>query len=253
MIFIELVRVFLLALVGLTAILLMGGIFAEATKGGLTPSQIIAVIPLLIPNTLPYTLPTTTLFATCVVYGRLAHDNEILAIKSAGINLLHVVGPAILLGVLASATTFVLYMDVIPSTHNLLRSNVVNDVEDFLYILLKRDGRFQFDNLGYEIRVKRVEGRTLIEAQFSHWNSGTKRWDGIVYAREAELHVNLAKHQLEIHMFQPYSASGYMLENQYSEVTDDYKVLSVDLPEFSNRSKRPTRWAGWSCSTRWWS
>lgn len=97
MIFIELARVFLLALVGLTAILLMGGIFAEATQRGLTPNQIMAVIPLLIPNTLPYTLPTTTLFATCVVYGRLAHDNEILAIKSAGINLLHVVGPAMLL------------------------------------------------------------------------------------------------------------------------------------------------------------
>ena len=47
----------------------------------------LTVIPLLIPNTLPYTLPTTTLFATCVIYGRLAHDNEILAVKAAGIPL----------------------------------------------------------------------------------------------------------------------------------------------------------------------
>src|ERR1700722_2932748 len=85
-IFMELVRVFSLALIGLTGILLMGGIFAEATQHGLTPGQVLSVIPLLIPNTLPYTLPTTTLFATCVVYGRLSPDNEILAIKAAGIN-----------------------------------------------------------------------------------------------------------------------------------------------------------------------
>ena len=52
--------------------LLMAGIVAEASQRGLTPLQILAAIPLLIPSTLPYTLPATTLFATCVVYGRLA-------------------------------------------------------------------------------------------------------------------------------------------------------------------------------------
>ena len=60
--------------------------------------QILAAIPLLVPSTLPYTIPATTLFATCVVYGRLAADNEILAIKSAGINALTVVRPGIILG-----------------------------------------------------------------------------------------------------------------------------------------------------------
>ena len=78
----ELLKVFVISLVGITGLLLMGGIVAEATQQGLGPAQILAVIPLLIPSTLPYTLPTTTLFATCVVYGRLAHDNEILAIKA---------------------------------------------------------------------------------------------------------------------------------------------------------------------------
>ena len=64
MIFWELAKVFVLALVGITGILLMAGIIAEATQQGLTPTQIIAAIPLLIPSTLPYTIPATTLFAT---------------------------------------------------------------------------------------------------------------------------------------------------------------------------------------------
>ena len=129
----------MLALVALTSILLLGGIFSEATRNGLSPGQVLAVIPLLIPNTFPYTLPTTTLFATCVIYGRLAHDNEILAMKAAGINLTHVVWPAVLLGTLASIGTFVLYMDTIPYTHNILRTSFMNDVE-LLYMTLKRDG-----------------------------------------------------------------------------------------------------------------
>ena len=89
----ELTKVFVMSLVGITGILLMAGIIAEASQQGLGPAQILAAIPLLIPSTLPYTIPATTLFATCVVYGRLAADNEILAIKAAGVNLFKVVKP----------------------------------------------------------------------------------------------------------------------------------------------------------------
>ena len=129
---------------------------------------------LLIPNTLPYTLPTTTLFATCIIYGRLAHDNEILAIKAAGINMLHVIFPGRAARRLASAATFVLYMDLIPSTHNILRNSFVSDVEELIYMMLKRDGRFCSDKVDYEIYVKRVENRTLIEAEFRRRNPKTK-------------------------------------------------------------------------------
>ena len=83
-IFFELIRIFALALLGITGIIVMAGIVAEATQRGLSPAQIIIAIPLLVPSFLPYTVPATTLFATCIVYGRLAHDNEILALKSAG-------------------------------------------------------------------------------------------------------------------------------------------------------------------------
>src|SRR5271163_3852885 len=87
----ELLKVFLMSLIGITGILLLAGIIAEASQQGLGPGQILAAIPLLIPSTLPYTIPATTLFASCVVYGRLSADNEILAIRAAGVNVLKVV------------------------------------------------------------------------------------------------------------------------------------------------------------------
>jgi len=123
----ELVKVFGIALFAITGILLMAGIVAEATQQGLGPAQIMGAIPLLVPSTLPYTIPATTLFAACVVYGRLAADNEILAIKAAGVNLVAVVLPGLLLGVAMSGMTMGLYYRVIPYTHHLLRQLVFRD------------------------------------------------------------------------------------------------------------------------------
>ena len=102
MILIDLLKIFFLALIGLTGIILLAGIISEAMKNGFGPMQILACIPLLLPSLLPYTVPTTTLFATCIVYGRLSADNEILALKAAGIHIMHVILPALLLGVAAA-------------------------------------------------------------------------------------------------------------------------------------------------------
>src|SRR5712671_464874 len=121
-IFLELVRVFALSLFGITGIMVMAGVVAEASQQGLSPAQILAAIPLLIPSTLPYTIPATTLFAACVVYGRLAADNEILAIKAAGVNPFKAVHPGLILGLIMSAGTMGLYYHLIPYTHYLLRS-----------------------------------------------------------------------------------------------------------------------------------
>jgi len=38
-----------------------GGLIAEAMKNGLSPLQIVAAIPLMLPSMFPYTVPTTTL------------------------------------------------------------------------------------------------------------------------------------------------------------------------------------------------
>jgi drug/metabolite transporter (DMT)-like permease len=150
-----------LSLIGITGMLLMAGIVAEASQHGLTPMQILAAIPLLVPSTLPYTIPATTLFATCVVYGRLAADNEILAIKAAGINILSVVGPSVLLGLAMTALTVVLYYDLIPRTHHIMRSMVLQDIEEYLYGVLKREHCINYSRLNYMMHVRSVQGRTL--------------------------------------------------------------------------------------------
>ncbi|MCC6417666.1 MAG: LptF/LptG family permease [Gemmataceae bacterium] len=227
-IFWELTRVFLLSLLGITGILLMAGIVAEASRHGLGPMQILAVIPLIVPSTLPYTIPATTLFATCVVYGRLAHDNEILAIRAAGVNILVVVWPAVLLGMTMTAVTVGLYYEIIPTTHYTMRSMVLNDVEEFLYALLRQDQYICHPKLNYEMYVKRVEGRKLLDVEFRRRDPkkpGT--FDLVARAREAELNVHMQKGQVLVKMRHCYVVSREPGNNGY----DAARIWPVDLPE----------------------
>lgn len=220
----ELAKVFLMSLVGITGILLMAGIIAEASQQGLGPTQILAAIPLLVPSTLPYTIPATTLFATCVVYGRLSADNEILAIKSAGINALTVVRPGVILGLAMSALTMGLYYRVIPYTHYLLRAMVFNDAQELMYSLLKKHHEIRYSSFPYQIFVKGVKDKKLIEPIFKRKDAhGVIDW--VAHAREAELQVRPSQGQVDILV-----KHCVVWGNDSSGVLED-KPLTVDLPK----------------------
>jgi lipopolysaccharide export system permease protein len=227
MIFFELAKVFLMAWTALTALLLLAGLVAEATQHGLGPSQILDAIPLLLPNMLPYTLPTTTLFATCIVFGRLAADNEILAIKAAGVHIGHVVWPAVLLGLAATAVVAAMYFDVIPTTHHQLRTQFLSNVEEYLYGVLRKEGSFHNPKINYTIDVKQVEGDVLRDAHFKRKDPKTGTYDVIIVAKEAKLRVDMAKKLINVHMHDCRIVNIDGTDNGWVE----YKVWPVDLPE----------------------
>src|SRR5437899_3157175 len=235
MIFRELLKVFVLSLVGITGILLLAGIIAEATQQGLSPGQILIIIPLLIPSTLPYTIPATTLFAVCTVYGRLAADNEILALKSAGVNVLTVIKPGLLLGVLMSGLTLGLYYHTIPHTHHLLRTLFLNDVEEMLYTMLRKQGQICYPQLQYAMYVKGVEGRKLIGPIFKRRDE-RYNVDLVAEAREADLRVDLPRQVVMIHMRYCVASS----ESGPQAFFDD-KIWEVPLPDSLNNdaNRRP--------------
>ncbi len=237
----ELVKVFVLSLVGITGILLMAGIIAEASQQGLGPAQILAAIPLLVPSTLPYTIPATTLFATCVVYGRLAADNEVLAIKAAGVNLFQIVKPGLLLGVTMSATTLALYYHVIPYTHHLLRSMVFNDAEELLYSVLRKQHMISHSQLPYSMFVKEVQGKKLLNVVIKKRDDKDHRVNFVTHAREAELRVDMGKKLLLVRM-----RNGFVSGEDGSQGEFADKVFELALPkDFGNPGQRRPRDQTW--------
>ncbi|HJZ92569.1 MAG TPA: LptF/LptG family permease [Gemmataceae bacterium] len=163
MILAELVKVFLMSLVALTGMFLLAGLIQEASQKGLSAGQILMAIPLIIPNTLPFTIPATTLFATCVVYSRMSADNEVLVLRTTGVNIYHLLWPAMMLGVLTTAITAALYYDTIPRSQRLLREQLLKDAEGIIYGMLKREGALRQANLEFVLFVRDVQGRDLID------------------------------------------------------------------------------------------
>jgi lipopolysaccharide export system permease protein len=225
-IFLELMRIFSLCLLAITGILVMAGIVPEASQQGLTPLQALAVIPLLIPNMLPFAIPATTLFATCVVYGRLSHDNEILALKSAGVNILKVAWPALFLGLAMSAVTMGLYYQLIPRTYFMMRAQALNDIEEFLYARLKKDHFIKGDKkMPFSIWVSHVQGQWLQDPLFQRLNK-TGGYDLTVLAREGRINVDMEKRQIHVHM-----RFGTALRADNSKWSFLQHVWDFDLPE----------------------
>jgi len=245
MIFIELVKVFLLALGSLTGLFLLAGIIQQAIQLGLSPYQILAAVPLFVPSTLPYTIPATTLFASCVVYGRLAHDNEVVAIKGAGVHLLTILQPALLLGLLTTAITGGLYHSVIPRTQQQLQEELLKDPEEALYSTLRRERALRHPTSNFVMYVRDVQGRRLIDvvlkqkAKLKDKQSGAEvanGYDFVFRAKVAQLRVDAAEGMMYI------DPDRFVVYNPTTQGTSALNApLPVKLPENFNANDARTR------------
>jgi lipopolysaccharide export system permease protein len=235
-IFLELAKVFVFSLVGITGIIVLAAIVVEASQHGLGPGQILEAIPLIVPSMLPFIVPPTTLFTTCVVFGRLSHDNEITAIKAAGVNVLFVIWPAVLLGVVMSTATLSLFLHLIPHTHLLLRTAISNDVEEFLYAMLRREheikGRPEM-KLDYEMYCSDVQGRIIKNALFRRKDQ-KGNYAFIAKAREAELHVDAKNNAVIVRL----RNCDIQDENGRNRGNFAENVVTVPMPEVDRRVPR---------------
>jgi lipopolysaccharide export system permease protein len=225
-IFAELARVFLLALTAFTSIFVIIGLVQEATQQGLNPFQILCMVPFVVPASLPYTIPATLLLAVTVVYGRLAADNEITATKAAGINVLYLIVPAALLGVMLSFLTLFLHDRVIPASNLRMRALLVSNVEDVVYAALRRDHVLKTS--GMEIYAQRVEGKRLINTTFKR-RLPQGSYDLIVFAQEATLEFDLQNQIVNVMLFNAEVTDG---KGTRIEIGQD-KTFPIGLPDMA--------------------
>src|SRR5438876_9448049 len=101
-IFVDLLRIFLMASGTLAGIMSFGGLLRPLTQNGLDGAQILLLIRYSMPAMSTYSLPVAALFATTWVYGRMAADNEITACRACGIHFIAMSTPAMLLGLLVA-------------------------------------------------------------------------------------------------------------------------------------------------------
>ena len=185
---------------GLTGLFLIAGLLQEASQRGLSLVQVISIIPYIIPNTLPFTIPATTCSRPALSMAACRQDNELIVLKTAGVNILHVLKPGPPLGTFSAATTMLLYYDLIPRSQRLLRERVLSDAEEVLYGVIKREGGLRQPGMSYVMYVREVQGKRLLDVIFKKKSATGTGYEIVARTREARLRVDIANNQVEVDM-----------------------------------------------------
>jgi len=162
----EVFRAFALALLTITCVFVLLTVMTKASNVGLGPAEILRLVPFMIPASLPYTVPVSLLFASTVVYGRLASDNEVIAVKTAGLSAMVLIWPTLAMALILSVTLSYLSAAKIPEASDGAKKVIFQNLEDFFYKKLKMDRVFDVKSWPFLIKVKDVEGRVMIGATF---------------------------------------------------------------------------------------
>lgn len=230
----EVFRAFAMALVTMTCIFVLFMVAAQAMGSGmLTPRDVVRLVPYIIPSTLPYTTPVSLLFAVTVVYGRIAGDNEIIAVKSAGVSVMTVIWPTIFLGAAVSGTLWYLSRTWIPASAHEAKQVLFRDMEDLVYKFLKRDKQFTLPGSNpITIKVQDVEDRLLIKPVFRKKDKlpdNTEAYSLTIQAKTARLHFDLERKVIVVYLEQ--GVSQKHTGSQEVTILRDGQTFDFPLPE----------------------
>jgi len=228
----EILRAFLLALLTMTSIFVLFMVAAEAMRSHLLgPQDIAQLIPYVIPSTLPYTIPVSLLFAVTVVYGRIAGDNEIIAVKSAGLSVMTVIWPTIFLAAALTGGLWYLSQGWIPQSAHRAKLVIFKDLEETFYKFLKRDREFNNPRWPFLIKVSSVEGRVMKDAIFKKRARGKddrEVYTMTILAKRAELHFDLDKKVVRVHLDQA-EVQNHSQEEDVALI--NRRILEIDIPQ----------------------
>ncbi len=110
-----------MALVVLTCVFLLGNLIQLTNlviNKGVSITTVGRAFMLMIPVFLGYTIPIASLISVILAFSRFSADNEIIALRASGIHLGRLLGPLIILGLIASLSLVVLNERIIPYAHH---------------------------------------------------------------------------------------------------------------------------------------
>lgn len=179
-----------------TMVLLLGNVLRDllefVAQGHSSPWLLVRALALLIPFVLAFSLPIGLLTASLLVFGRFSADQELTAVKSAGVSLIALVSPVLALSVVLSGLCAWINLEIAPSSRVAFKALRDSVFQQPLASLIP-EGRFVSLGDGFTLYAREVRGNQLRDILIS---GTTNRLEGgvmqrvenqIVNAREAEI------------------------------------------------------------------
>ncbi|NIP25539.1 MAG: LptF/LptG family permease [Phycisphaerae bacterium] len=142
-IFRELLKVFIPTSITLTLILSLGSILRPVQEYGVGPGQVVHLMGYFLPIILTFVIPMGALFATALVYGRFASDNELDACRASGICLLTLVYPGLALAIIVAIANLILSFHVVPIFVHRAESSLKANAKQILFRNIQRKGFYK--------------------------------------------------------------------------------------------------------------
>lgn len=168
---------------------------------------------------IPLSLPLAILLAALMTFGNLGEKYELLSMKAAGIPLLRIIRPLIILCVLLSCTSFYFQNVIAPKAQMQLWTLLVSMKQTSPELDIP-EGVFYSDIEGYNIYVKKKDRETGIMKDLLIYDLS----DGfdnthIIWAAEGSMETTVDKQNLYLHLY-----DGEQFENLKSQSIDSKNV-----------------------------
>lgn len=159
----EFISAFFLSIAVFTFVLLVGNFIKMAEliiNKGVALLYLVKLVLYLIPYLLSYTVPMAMLTATLIAFGRLSSDNEIMAMRSLGINVLTISMPILVLGILVSLLSIPLNDTLLSKAHFASRK-ALKEIGLRTPAAYIEAGTFIKDFEGYIVFIHEIKGNKL--------------------------------------------------------------------------------------------
>ncbi len=229
----EFIKTFLLALVVLTLVFFMGTLLQVVRKFSvLEPEFMLQVLPHMFLSAFTFTFPFSVLVGCTLTFSRIAHDNEVTAIRAGGVHLHHIIWPVCLVALLFSVFSFLMASSVVPKAYLQKRKLATRAIKLFfktlvgsepgtipyfpgyrIYFSGYRDGEFQ------DLVIHRVAHEHLTEEIMAS--------RGQLLVDEANFRAQLILHKGSIAHMRYKKIPGLLDDRELEESTSDDVIIQL--------------------------
>ncbi len=176
---------------------------------------------------LPLALPLATLLASMMTLGNMGENNELIALKAAGVSVARVMTPVMIASVFISIGTYYVINELVPVAFNQIYT-LRDDIKRTKNEIKIPDGVFYDGVDGYVLRVDNTDDKGMMHGVmlYDHNGKGNTR---LTIADSAEIRLSKDKSYLTIKM---YDGTNYQETNEKA-----YRDTSLQLQKILFRKQ----------------
>jgi lipopolysaccharide export LptBFGC system permease protein LptF len=173
-IFDNLFRVFVLTTASLAGMMSFALLLRPLTENGLEFSQIDRLLLYTLPAVAVYSLPISALFATTMVYGRFAADNELTAMRACGISYFSgrrfsIALPALVLGLVVAVISLLMLCFIVPAYSEKAEEVIYSNIARVIASNIERTHSLPFRNSDGDSYNIYADGARLVDNPKEPW------------------------------------------------------------------------------------